>query len=617
VLKFTGLNNKLSYIRVQDLSKTFHDRVILDNVSFSVEKGEKVALIAQNGTGKTTLLKILVGEEGYDRGLITSENGIHTAFLSQHPDLNLQNTIIQELLTSDSPMMKAVYRYEASLNTSNLKEQQEAYEDMNSTNGWEFEAKMHEVLEVLGLNDKEAKIENLSGGEKRKVAFAKILIDSPDFLILDEPTNHLDLEMIDWLENYFIEKDITLLLVTHDRYFLERVCNKILELDGGKIYKYDGNYSFYLNAKTIRETNHNINIEKTKALLKRELEWVRRGPSGRQTKADARVDAYYELKASLGKKIEVEKVKLDIKTERLGTKILEIYNLSKSFGSRKIVDKFSYKFKRGEKLGIVGPNGVGKTTFLNILMEKTDFDSGKIIKGLTVKFGYYTQEVSNVDENLKIIDYLKSIANFIKLSDGTEISASKMLERFLFSPSDQQTKINALSGGMKKRLKLLSVLMTNPNFLILDEPTNDFDILTINVLEEFLMNYDGCLIVISHDRYFLDKVTNSLLAFRGDGIISPFNGNYSEYKNSVKTQVHTNEVSIHDNFVKKETKSKDLKLANKLYKDISKLESKKKKLLDRIEELGSDFEKVIDVAKELKIVEGEIESLTEEWLEVS
>ncbi|MBP9759211.1 ABC-F family ATP-binding cassette domain-containing protein [Candidatus Dojkabacteria bacterium] len=608
----------MSYVLVENLTKTILDRTLLDEVGFAVEQGEKIALVAKNGTGKSTLLKILNGKENYDGGSITKQKGITWGFLEQDPNLDLDKTLKEEIFESDSPMIKAVRLYEESIQDPNdQKKMEAAHEAMNKYNAWEYEATVHEILEklkLLHLLDKT--ISTFSGGQKKRVALAKVLIDNPDFLLLDEPTNHLDLEMIDWLENYFIEQKITLLLVTHDRYFLDRVCNQILEIDKGKIYKHKGNYSYYLEKKGIRQLNENVDIDKVRAFLKKEKVWVDRQPQGRQGKASARVDAYYKLKEQVDSKVRnvTKTINLDIVGRRVGGKILELHNLNKSFGNKKILKDFTYSFTKGEKIGIIGKNGVGKSTFLNIIMESETADSGKIVKGETINFGYYSQHQEELNGTEKIIDSVKKVAHYVKLSDGTEVSASKMLERFLFTPNSQQNFVGKLSGGEKKRLSLLMILMRNPNFLILDEPTNDFDLMTLEVLEEFLREFKGCLLIISHDRYFLDGIVDHLFIFQGDGIIQNFPGNYSDYRTSLENPVE--EVLIEE-IIEEPTKPKSNPQANELYKEIVKLERKRDKLSEQIAEAGSDFEKIAELGKEIKELEFKIEEMNERWLEIS
>lgn len=602
----------MSYISIENLTKTYSDRIILNGISLAINEGEKVALVAQNGTGKSTLLRIITEKETFDSGRISRQKGIKTAFLEQEPDLNPEGTVMEEIFSSDSPIIKAVKLYQDSLlNPENLDQMQTAFDAMTSTNAWEYETKIEDVLKNLNLHDLSGKIGTFSGGQKKRVALAKILIDTPDFLIMDEPTNHLDLEMIDWLEEYLSEQNITLLMVTHDRYFLERVCNQIVELVDGNIYTYKGNYSYFLEKKASREISENTNIDRTKNLLKKELEWVKKQPRGRQAKATARVTAYEQASANLKQKHVTEKIKLDIVNKYIGGKILEIHNLSKSFGEKKILDKFEYSFNKGEKVGIIGKNGVGKTSFLNLIMGKENPDSGKIIKGESISFGYYTQSGIEIKENEKVIDSVKSIANNIKLSDGSEISASKMLERFLFTPLVQQNLVAKLSGGEKKRLNLLKILMTNPNFLILDEPTNDFDILTLNVLEDFLVDFKGCLIIISHDRYFMDKVVDHLFVFKGKGEIKNFPGNYSQYRETLEDEpaVKTE---------KQEPLAKSIPKANnkerELYKQLSALEKKKETLTNKLSNIDISIEEINKISAEIGQLNNEIEIKTEEWL---
>ena len=615
----------MSYILVENLTKTYNDRVILNNISFSVDQGNKSALVAQNGTGKSTLLKILAGTETYDRGRITKQKGVKTAFLEQEPKLDLEKTVDQEIFSSDSPIIKAVKLYEESLLTpEDSDKMQDAFEAMTNTNAWEYEERIKDVLTNLNLHNLNEKISTFSGGQKKRVALAKILIDTPDLLVMDEPTNHLDLEMIDWLEEYLQENNITLLMVTHDRYFLERVCNEIIELVNGKVFTYQGNYSYFLEKKALREQNENTNIDRTHALLKKELEWVKKQPRGRASKGYARVRDYNILKNSVKQKNVTEKVKLDVQTKYMGGKILEIHNLTKSFGNKKILDKFTYSFNKGEKVGIIGKNGVGKTTFLNLIMGSEIADSGKIVKGESVSFGYYSQSGLEFNNSEKVIDSVKAIANFIKLSDGTEITASKMLERFLFTPLVQQNLVAKLSGGEKKRLNLLKILMANPNFLILDEPTNDFDILTLNVLEEFLKEFKGCLIIISHDRYFMDKIVDHLFVFKGNAVVKDFPGNYSTYRDVAEDEDDTNDGSIISGSVDlpKEVSqpvksNKDSEKERELLKRINLLERKKKELTEKLNTIDIKMEELSKIALQIREINQELEDKTEEWLAVA
>jgi len=611
----------MSYILVENLTKTFNDKTILNSVSFSIEKGGKIALVARNGSGKSTLLKILQKKEGYDKGQISYQKDLKIAFLDQEPELDTNKTVNEEIFSSNSPILNAVRLYEESMaDTENMDKMQEAMDAMNKYNAWEYEEKIKEILEKLNLHHLNQKIETFSGGQKKRVALAKLLIDVPDLLVLDEPTNHLDLEMIDWLEQYLEEQEITLLMVTHDRYFLERVCNEIIEIESGSIYKYKGNYSYFLEKKASREENENTNIDKTKALLKKELEWVIKQPRGRQSKGEARVSAYHDTKSNLKEKHIVQKVKLDVVGKYMGSKILEIHNLTKSFGSKKILDKFTYSFTKGEKVGIIGKNGVGKTTFLNMIMGTEEQDSGKIVKGESVEFGYYSQSGITFNENEKVIDYVKSIAQFIKLSNGMEVSASKMLERFLFPPKVQQDPISKLSGGEKRRLYLLKILMRNPNFLILDEPTNDLDIMTLNVLEEFLNDFKGCLIIISHDRYFMDKIVDHLFIFDGDAVIKDFPGNYSQYRDA--KDLEDEKPTIVAKFDKLENDNEKVKPSTtresqELLKEIKNLENRKEMLSKKLYASNLDFEEMSKISLEVRGIVEEIDAKSARWLELS
>ncbi|MDQ7021648.1 MAG: ABC-F family ATP-binding cassette domain-containing protein [Candidatus Dojkabacteria bacterium] len=523
----------MSYIVVENLKKDILSRNLFENINFSIAKNEKIALVAENGKGKSTILKILAGVIEYDKGDITTQNGIHISYLSQNPDLEDNNTLNEELRNTGSKFLKAVSEYEEAIQDINDPKRLElAMNEMNRLNAWEYENVVSEVLERLKLSDyRDEKISSFSGGQKKRLALVKILLDEADVLLLDEPTNHLDIEMIEWLGNYLRNLEASILLVTHDRYFLDKVCNTILELDRGQLYKHIGNYTQYLEYREKRRLDENINIDKTRTYLKREYEIISKQPQGRQSKDGARIRDNQLARENLGSKNTVDKVSLDVVSDRLGSKILELHNVSKSFGEKKILDKFTYTFEKGSRIGIIGENGAGKSTFLDLILGKKEIDGGKIVKGETVNFGYYSQHQEELNPNLTIIDSINEVASEIKLSDGKFISAGKMLERFLFSGTIQRTKIEDLSGGERKRVALLKVLMNNPNFLILDEPTNDFDLMTLEVLEEFLINFKGCVIIVSHDRYFIDTTVDHLLVFKGDGEIDVFPGNYSDFIN--------------------------------------------------------------------------------------
>jgi len=523
----------ISYLQVENLSKSYGDLTLFEGISFGVGQGQKIALIAKNGTGKTSLLNIIAGIDSQDFGDVIFRNDIKVAYLQQNPNLENSNTVLNEVFNSDDPVLSVIREYEKVISSNDQEKMTEILEKMDQYKAWDYENKVKQILSKLKITNFDQVIGQLSGGQKKRVGLAKVLITDPDFLILDEPTNHLDLEMIEWLEEYLNKSKGTLLMVTHDRYFLDRVCNEIIEMDANSIYTYKGNYSYYLEKRAERIENINAEVGKAQKLLKTEQEWMRRMPQARGTKAKYRIDAFYELKKKAAAGFKEDGMELDIKSARLGKKILELEGLYKNFDDLKILEDFSYKFQRGEKIGIVGKNGTGKSTFLNIITRNLEPDSGSIEIGETVVYGYYKQDGITINENERIIDVIKDIAESIDLGNGKLMSASQFLEYFLFPPKTQYNYVSKLSGGEKRRLYLMTVLMKNPNFLILDEPTNDLDIMTLNVLEEYLMNFKGCLIIVSHDRYFMDKVVDQMFAFEGMGKIRNFPGNYTIYRDTI------------------------------------------------------------------------------------
>lgn len=617
----------MSYIHIKNLSKTHRDKIILDDVTLTINKGEKIALVARNGTGKSTLLKIISGLEDADKGDILMKKSLRVELLEQEPKLDPKLTVIEELYSAKSPMMTAVRKYKESLiSPDDIEGMHLAHEAMDRENSWEYESQVDEILVHLGLSKLTGKVGELSGGQQKRIALAKILLDAPDVLLMDEPTNHLDLDMIEWLETYLSTNDVTLILVTHDRYFLDKVCDHIIELKKGKLQKYPGNYSEFLRLKEFNELNENIGIDKLKKNIKREKKWMDRQPQARQTKSDSRVDNYYRMKESVREKNFTKNIEIGLGKRRLGKKILETHNLTKSFGDKKILDKFSYRFDRGERLGIIGKNGTGKTTFLNLLMGELSPDSGKVVRGETVHFGYYTQLQNELDQSQTVIKSIRDVAPKLKLANGDELSAAKMLTQFLFSPNDQYQLVKDLSGGERKRVALLRVLMSNPNFLILDEPTNDFDLDTLVVLEEFLANFNGCLIIISHDRYFMDRIVDHLFVFDGDSVITDFAGNYTQYRNSPewarKTEPRKSNKSksaarSQPKKVSAETEKEQKRQASMLYKEISKLENKQKQLNKKLLELGDDYVKMGEISKQIKDIKSSIEEKEELWLSLS
>ena len=522
----------ISYLQIENLTKSYGDKVLFTDINFGVLQGQKIALIAKNGTGKTSLLNIIAGKDSQDSGDISFRKDIKLGYLEQIPEMNENNTVINELFNSTDPVLSVIRDYERMVESGQEDGMTEILEKMDLHKAWDYEVKVKQILSKLKITNYDQPISQLSGGQKKRIGMAKVLITDPDLLMLDEPTNHLDLEMIEWLEEYLKKSKGTLLMVTHDRYFLDRVCNEIIEMDANNIHSYKGNYTYYLEKREERIHNQNAEANKAKSLLKTEQEWMRRMPQARGTKAKSRIDAFYDIKDKASTGYKEEKLDLDIKSARLGTKILEFEHLNKSFGDLKILEDFSYKFQRGEKIGIIGKNGTGKSTFLNIITQNIEADSGNIEIGETVVYGYYKQDGMKINENQKIIEVIKEIAESIDLGTGREMSASQFLEYFLFPTKMQYNQVSKLSGGEKRRLYLMTVLMKNPNFLILDEPTNDLDIMTLNVLEDYLMNFKGCLIIVSHDRYFMDKVVEHMFVFEGQGQIRNFTGNYTIFRDA-------------------------------------------------------------------------------------
>ena len=615
----------MNYLNVENISKSYGELNLFEDLSFSIHKDQKIAFVAKNGTGKTSILNILSGKDAPDTGQIIYRKGLRTTFLSQEPVLDQTLTIEETIFNSDNPILKVINTYHAALENpedSNL--YQTAFDDMERYQAWDFETQYTQILFKLKLENLSQKVSELSGGQQKRLALANTLLSKPDLLILDEPTNHLDLEMIEWLESFFAKENITLFMVTHDRYFLERVCSEIIELDEGCIYNYKGNYSYYLEKKEERIEREAIETNKSKQLFKKELGWMRRQPKARTTKSKSRIDDFYEIKERASKRRNDHEVQLEINMERLGSKILEIYKVSKAFEEKVILDKFEYVFQRGERIGIIGKNGTGKSTFLNMITGGLKPDSGKIIQGETIKFGYYTQDGIKAKPMQKVIDVVREFGEYIPLMKGKQISAQQLLERFLFSRKKQYDFVEKLSGGERKRLYLCTVLIQNPNFLILDEPTNDLDIVTLNVLENFLLDFPGCLLVVSHDRYFMDKIVDHLFVFRGEGMVEDFPGNYSDFRTyEDSTPVAAEPKKITASKVSTESQS-EAKLSFNEQKELKNLESKLKSLeFDKKESEAKflvpeiDMDTIGALSDELKILNDVIEEKELRWLELN
>jgi ATP-binding cassette subfamily F protein uup len=615
-------NIALNYLNVENISKSYGEVTLFKGITFSIHKGQKIAFIAKNGTGKTSILKIISGEDSSDSGNITYRKNIAVSFLSQDPKFDDSLTIEQSVFNSENPILKVIASYEkAILNSEDEENYQKAFEDMELFQAWDFETQYKQILFKLKLDKINQKVGELSGGQKKRLSLANALINKPDLLVLDEPTNHLDLEMIEWLESYFAKENITLFMVTHDRYFLERVCNEILELDQGELHSYKGNYSYYLDKRKDRVERQAIEHGKVKQLFKKELSWMRKQPKARTTKSKSRIDDFKEIKQRAQQRRVEHEVQLELNMERLGTKIVELVKVSKSYEEKVILDQFNYMFQRGERVGIIGKNGTGKSTFLDILTGKTGPESGKIIIGDTVKFGYYTQNGIKVKEDQKVIDVVRDFGDFIPLKKGKQISAQQLLERFLFSRQKQYDFVEKLSGGERKRLYLCTVLIQNPNFLILDEPTNDLDIVTLNVLESFLLDFPGCVIVVSHDRYFMDKVIDHLLVFKGSGDVEDFPGNYSDYRTYEDSKPIFKKEPKKDKIWKGSSKNK---LSYNEEKELKNIETKIKSLVYKKKELEKEFvndslsqDKILLMSKELEKVINEINTREERWFELS
>ena len=615
----------MNYLSVENISKSYGERILFQELFFGLSKGDKMALIANNGTGKSSMLKIIAGKDVSESGKITLRNGIRIGYLEQDPIFNEGFTIKEFLDNSNSEIMQIIKGYDKALelqtndfNDATSQRFQEASLLMDKANAWNFNNELKQLLSRFKIDDLYQNLKDLSGGQRKRLSLAALIMDAPELLLLDEPTNHLDIEMIEWLEDYLKTQNITLLMITHDRYFLDRVCNHILELEDGKLYHHKGNYSYFLQKRAEREANFNTEISKAGKLMKKELEWIRKTPQARTTKSKARVDNFENIKQKANSKKVKQELKLEVKMSRVGGKILELKKVYKSYGDLTILSGFDYVFKNGERIGIIGDNGVGKSTFLNIITQKEKADSGKINIGETIVYGYFNQKGIELKEDKRVIEVLKDIADVIIMANGSKISASQLLEHFMFDGQMQYTYVSKLSGGEKRRLYLLTVLMKNPNFLILDEPTNDLDLLTLNKLEEFLLDFKGCLILVSHDRYFMDKLTDHLFVFRGNGFIEDHYCSYSELRikqnkekkenrKEQKNENHRNDQKI-TYLEKKEYKN--------LERQIRRLEQEKNSIEISFKDTTMEYDIMMKKSKELEKINNLIDDKMLRWMEL-
>ena len=632
----------MNYLRAENLYKRYGDRILFENLTLTIEKGDKIALIAKNGTGKTNLLNILAGLDTSDgEGKVITDKNIQVAYLPQEPYLDPKLNVWDALFNSNNELLKAVAEYEEVMRISETNHDeatmlklQYAMEKMDLLSAWDYESRIKLILTKLSITRYDQPVTMLSGGQRKRLALARILIQTPDLIIMDEPTNHLDVEMIEWLEGYLKSADVTLFLVTHDRYFLDAVCNEIIELENNQLYTYKGNYAYFMEKKEERIFKEGREIDKARNLFRKELDWMRKQPRARGTKQKARIDAFYETKEKASQKIENNKVELDMKMQRLGGKIIELHHVNKTFPGLKIIDDFSYMFRPGERVGIIGKNGVGKSTFLNTLMELDTPDSGHISKGDTVVYGYYSQKGLEIKEDKRVLDVVKDIAEVIELGRGEQVTATQLCKRFLFDDKMQHTYVSKLSGGERRRLFLLTVLIKNPNFLVLDEPTNDLDIQTLNVLEDFLESYKGCLVIVTHDRYFMDKLVEHLFIFEGEGKIRDFNGNYQDYLDEqeekrnaaklaqqapkvAKVELPVTAVQAAKAPAKRKLSFKEQQELDALTKDIPELELKKLEWSAKLSAGSSNHEDLMQWSRAVEEINTQLDEKGMRWLQLS
>ncbi len=614
----------MNYLTVEAVSKSYGERTLFEDLTFYINQGDRVAFIAKNGTGKTSLMNIIMNREEGDAGKVWLHHKINVGYLDQNPQFDPKATVFESVYNSPNPIMQAIVAYETCMaQPDDAEAMQTAISGMDRLQAWDYEVKIKQILSQLKVDYLDRPIAQLSGGQKKRVALAKVLIDAPDFLILDEPTNHLDLDMIEWLEAYLKQGGQTIFMVTHDRYFLDSVCTQILELDQQKIHKYNGSYAYYIEKKAEREASFNATTEKAKNLYIKELDWMRRQPKARGTKAKARIDKFFEVEKKAKRKVDSDRVHLDIKMTRLGSKIIEFHKVHKAYGPLQILDGFDYKFSRKDRVGIVGNNGTGKTTLLNILVGTESVDAGKVIRGDTVVVGYYTQKGINLKDDQRVIDVVRDIAEFIPMHGGQKLSAVQLCERFLFDAKKQQNYLSKLSGGERRRLYLLTILMKNPNFLILDEPTNDLDIVTLQVLEEFLLDFPGVIVIVSHDRHFMDKIVEHTFVLEGNGQLRDFPGNYSAYRTFAKEQAQSQKKEIQIQQKQTEPAKSKSKISHeeqkefkRLERQIAKLEDQKTSITQQFNQAGLSPESIQELSKELNEVAALLEEKENRWMEL-
>ena len=617
----------MHYVSAEGLTKSYGIKPLFQNISFNIEEGDKIALVARNGTGKSTLLKILAGKETPESGNLWIHKDVTVALFEQEPSFAEDKSILDNIFHHDHPVINAIREYEEAMDANDEDGLGRSIIKMDELGAWDFDNKVHQIFGKLNIHHLHQQVSTLSGGQRKRVALAKTLIDigfehKHVLLIMDEPTNHLDVDMVEWLEHYLSQEKVTLLLVTHDRYFLDNVSDEIWELDNSTMYVYKGDYENYLDKKAARNESDMASIDKAKNLYRKELEWIRKQPKARTTKSKSRIDAFADVEAKAKKKVEDQQIKLDMKMSRLGGKVVEMKKVYKSYGDKNILKGFDYTFKKGERIGVVGKNGAGKSTFLNIVQGIEQADSGKINVGETVVFGNYSQSGLPVKEDVRVIEYVKNIAEHFPLASGGTLSASHFLNLFLFPPEQQYTYISKLSGGEKRRLHLLSILFRNPNFLILDEPTNDLDLPTLGVLENFLSDFPGCLLIVSHDRYFMDRLVDHLFVFEGDGQVRDFPGNYSDYRSSLKQEETVEEkpkivTSKNPQKEKRRFSFNEKREWENLQKEIKHLEEEKHKLSDQINTASLPYEELMKISERIAVINELLDQKEMRWLELS